>query len=78
MINKFKNSSIIKRLDKYQIGGNIGGKYLNKIYRDYYSHFKSYNDFINSQSYKNIADVSFGYGSTKERIWVYAKKKPTS
>ena len=26
----------------------------------------------------NIADVSFGYGSTKESIWVYAKKKPTS
>lgn len=29
-------------------------------------------------TYKNIADVSFGYGSTKESIWVYAKKKPTS
>ena len=29
-------------------------------------------------TYKNIADVSFGYGGITERIWVYAKKKPTS
>lgn len=27
---------------------------------------------------KNIADVSFGYGGIIERIWVFAKKKPTS
>ena len=29
-------------------------------------------------TYKNIADVSFGYGGITERIWVFAKKKPTS
>ena len=29
-------------------------------------------------TYKNIADVSFGYGGITERIWVYAKKKPIS
>ena len=29
-------------------------------------------------TYKNIADVSFGYGDTKGSVWVYAKKKSTS
>ena len=27
---------------------------------------------------RNIADVSYGYGGTTGRIWVYAKKKSTS
>ena len=29
-------------------------------------------------TYKNIADVSYGYGDTTGRVWVYAKKKSTS
>ena len=49
-------SSIVKRVDRYQTGGNIRGRYLDKAYRDYYSYFKSYDDFINSQSYKDITD----------------------
>ena len=56
MINKFQNFDIIKRVNKYQSGSIIKGKYLDKIYRDYYAHFKSYDDFINSQSYKDITD----------------------
>ena len=28
--------------------------------------------------YHNIADVSYGYGDTTGRVWVYAKKKSTS
>ena len=54
--NSYKQGGILKRVEKAQNGTSIKGKYLGKDYRDYYAYFKSYDNFINSQSYKNITD----------------------
>lgn len=54
--NTYKQGGILKRVEKAQNGTSIKGKYLGKDYRDYYAYFKSYDNFINSQSYKNIID----------------------